>query len=444
MRAEAAASYSRMRYGLATALMGDGLFAYDYGPDGHGDRWWYDEYGLPGGSASTQPATTTLPLPGYLGRAGGAPKVLDGVFHSVDQVSNGNFNLGLNNWIGWVDPNSDAAARFKFSETGGLEGTRAAQIIITDTYGADNVELRQSNKSTVKHRDYTVSFWGRSTQASHPIDVQLIVNPTSGGTGFHVQATLTPEWQFFRLTDESLYTRSDLRLVFQLGSQTGKIWLDNVQFQEGAAGAWARSFENGLAVINPGRVAQTVPLPGLYRKLNGSQAPLFQIRVDENNLQVNGSWVKSPANFSQFDGTVYTTTAPNPLATITYQPNLLYSGDYQVLAWVVPTVTQSSAVSVTIRHAQGVTTVILDETHGEVGWRNLGTYRFNKGDTGRVVLSATGTGLVVADAFKWISTARYNDGQDVTQLVLQPQDAIILQKPQWNEVFLPLLTRQVP
>jgi hypothetical protein len=99
----------------------------------------------------------------------------------------------------------------------------------------------------------------------------LIVDPTPWiNTGFDVQATLTPQWQLFRLSAEALRTRSDLRLVFQLGSKAGKIWLDDIQFKEGAAGAWARSFENGFAVINPGSVAQTVSLPGYYRKLNGN------------------------------------------------------------------------------------------------------------------------------------------------------------------------------
>jgi len=437
MRAEAAASYSRMRYGLATALMGDGLFVYDYD---RGDRWWYDEYGVPGSSGSTQPPTGTLPSRGYLGQPGGAPFKLEGVLHSADQVINGSFNDGLNNWIGWIDPNSGAAARFKVSETGGLGGTAAAHIVISDTYGADNVELRQLNKSTVANHQYTVSFWGRSTQASHPIDVQLIVDPTPWvGTGFHVQATLTPQWQLFRLTDISVRTRNDLRLVFQVGSETGKIWLDDIQFQEGEAGAWARSFEHGLAVINPGSVAQTVRLPGLYRKLNGSQAPLFQARLDDNDLLANGNWVKSAANFSQFGSTVYTTLGPNPLATVTYQPNLLYGGTYQVLAWVVPTATQSSAVDITIHHADGETTVTLDETQGEIGWRDLGTYRFEAGTSGHAVLSASGEGLVVADAFKWVSTARYNDGQTVQQIDLQPQDAIILQRV--HDIFLPVLTR---
>ena len=443
MRAEAAASYSRMRFGLATALMGDGLFAYDYGPDGHGDRWWYDEYGMPGGGDSTQPPTNTLPPRGYLGQPGGAPMMLDGVLHSTDQVINGNFDNGLNGWIGWVDPDSVAAARFKVSETGGLGGSAAAQVVISDTDNIDSIELRQLNKSTVAHHQYTVSFWGRSSQASHPIDVQLIADLAPWtNTGFHVQATLTPQGQVFRLTAEALRTRSDLRLVFQVGSKTGKVWLDDIQFQEGAAGAWARSFENGLVVINPGSVAQTVPLPRFYRKFNGSQAPLFQARLADNDLIVNGDWIKSPAGFAQFGSTVYITTGPKPLATIIYQPNLLYGGTYQVSAWVVPSTTQSSTVNITIHQADGETTVTLDETQGAIGWRDLGTYRFNAGDSGRAVLSATGNGLVVADAFKWISTARYNDGQAVKQIDLQPQDAIVLLKA--PEIFLPLLARDAP
>jgi hypothetical protein len=358
-------------------------------------------------------------------------------------VINGHFDTGLNNWIGWIDPNSGAAARFKVSDMVGPDGTPSAHVVISNTYDTANVELRQLNKSTVAHREYTVSFWGRSSQASHPIDVQLIVDPAPWiGTGFHGQATLTPQWQLFRLSGEALRTRSDLRLVFQLGSETGKVWLDDIQFQEGAAGVWARSFENGLVVINPGSVAQTVSLPRFYRKLSGSQAPLFQARLDDNDLIVNGNWIKSPASFTQFGSTVYTTTGPNSLATVTYQPNLLYSGIYHVLAWVVPTITQSSGVSITLDHAGGRTTITLDETQGPIGWRDLGAYRFNAGSAGRAVLSATGNGLVVADAFKWISAARYNDGQAVKQLDLQPQDAVVLLKG--HEHFLPLVAANAP
>ena len=40
-----------MRFGLGTALMGDGYYAYDYGPTSHGQTWWYDEYDAGAGSS---------------------------------------------------------------------------------------------------------------------------------------------------------------------------------------------------------------------------------------------------------------------------------------------------------------------------------------------------------------------------------------------------------
>lgn len=51
--------HGRMRFGLATALMGDGYFAYDLHTRWRGQRWWYPEYdaplGYPTGPAARQP-----------------------------------------------------------------------------------------------------------------------------------------------------------------------------------------------------------------------------------------------------------------------------------------------------------------------------------------------------------------------------------------------------
>jgi len=70
--AEAQASYQRMRFGLTSALMGDGYYSFDFGPMIHGFPWWYDEYGAPVGSQGL-----TLPPHGYLGQPIGAPLLLD-------------------------------------------------------------------------------------------------------------------------------------------------------------------------------------------------------------------------------------------------------------------------------------------------------------------------------------------------------------------------------
>ncbi|MFA5128342.1 MAG: putative glycoside hydrolase [Patescibacteria group bacterium] len=38
--------YARMRFCLASTLLGDGYFSFDYGDQAHNQTWWYDEYGV--------------------------------------------------------------------------------------------------------------------------------------------------------------------------------------------------------------------------------------------------------------------------------------------------------------------------------------------------------------------------------------------------------------
>ena len=102
-------------------------------------------------------------------------------------------------------------------------------------------------------------------------------------------------------------------------------------------------------------------------------------------------------------------------------------------------------MAVTVRHARGEAVVLLDQTAGEVGWHSLGAYDLDAGEREGAVLAATGDGTVVADAFKWVSLARYNDGGQVNQITLQPQDGIVLlsecYQPDWR-VYLPLVEMQ--
>jgi hypothetical protein len=51
-------SWQLMRYGLATALLNDGYYSFDFGDRDHGQTWWYDEYDV------------------ILGKATGAPRIL--------------------------------------------------------------------------------------------------------------------------------------------------------------------------------------------------------------------------------------------------------------------------------------------------------------------------------------------------------------------------------
>lgn len=52
-------SLQAMRYGLATALLSAGYYAYDYGPNDHGQLWSYDEYDNGAGSSLASSLTDT-------------------------------------------------------------------------------------------------------------------------------------------------------------------------------------------------------------------------------------------------------------------------------------------------------------------------------------------------------------------------------------------------
>ena len=426
---EAAASYQRMRFGLTTALMGAGLFFYDL-REVEGPAVWYDEFGAPG---TGQP--TSLPPRGYLGQPSGDAFLLVDELDSPDQILNGDFEDGLTDWSFWVNTTAGAAATADIDPQAGVSGSAALHAAVSSATGLGDVLLSQYDKTMVAGQSYTLSFWARS-EVTQTLAVRI-------GDGFRVETSVTPVWQHFHLWDDATVTSSDGELAFGLGASTGELWLDDVQLKAGALGVWARSFENGLVVINSTREAQTAPLPGGYCKLRGSQAPLFQARLDDDQAQASVGWSEHEASDSQFGSTVHTAPGASG-ATVTYAPVLAHSGTYEVLAWVAPAATQSSGVLVTIRHAQGETVVLLDQTTGEVGWHSLGRYTFKAGEQGQAVIAATGSGIVVADAFKWVSAARYNDGTRTSEVDLQPLDGIVLlsscYEPDWQG-YLPLVLR---
>lgn len=418
MKAEAAADYRRMRFGLTTALMSDGLFYFQYEPT-RGHSWWYDEFGATAGQEDA-------PLPrGYLGYPTSEAELLVDQLQTPSQIENGDFANGLERWGWWVDSGAGVVATVRVDPTGGIEGTPAALVEVQRAAAPWSVLVYQRDIETTADEFYTLSFWARSEFTRTVRAKVAMAGPPGTDYGFNRSARITQEWQRFVLTDDVSVTAFDGELDLMVGDSEGRLWLDDIQFQSGSLGVWARSFDNGLAVINTTREAQAVPLPGTYCKLNANQAPLFQTRVDDDEALASEGWRVDPASNDQFGRTVYRTVGGTP-ATVTYRPNLVYEEAYHVLAWVAPESALSRSVSVAISHAAGETVVTLDQSTGEPGWRDLGGYLFPEGRTASAVLSATGEGDVVADAFKWVSVARYNDGARISEITLQPQDGIIL------------------
>lgn len=69
---ESIGDYRLMRYGLASALLGNGYYSFDAGDSGHARTWWYDEYdavlGAPKSSSRRIVGTGTAIAPGVWAR----------------------------------------------------------------------------------------------------------------------------------------------------------------------------------------------------------------------------------------------------------------------------------------------------------------------------------------------------------------------------------------
>ena len=79
--------------------------------------------------------------------------------------------------------------------------------------------------------------------------------------------------------------------------------------------------------------------------------------------------------------------------------------------------------------------VLLDQTSGDIGWHSLGAYSFSAGKIGSASIIPTGTGIVTADALKWVSTTRFNDGSGVDVITLPPLDGIVLLDDMYGPCF---------
>ncbi|MHB8766752.1 MAG: golvesin C-terminal-like domain-containing protein [Deferrisomatales bacterium] len=79
----------------------------------------------------------------------------------------------------------------------------------------------------------------------------------------------------------------------------------------------------------------------------------------------------------------------------------LPGGNYEVYLWWTAYWSRSPIVPVTIRHADGTATVIVDETKNGGQWNHLGTWRFSAGSSGWVELSGRG-GQASADAVRFV------------------------------------------
>ena len=115
------------------------------------------------------------------------------------------------------------------------------------------------------------------------------------------------------------------------------------------------------------------------------------------NVSSVGTW--STSTWSSFWGENFYTNEPGTGAEVfTWTPDVPLAGNYKVFArWTPASMNRATDAPYTIHHADGSTTVRVDQTAGG-GWVLLGTFAFAPGANHRIELSDDANNRVLADA----------------------------------------------
>ncbi len=134
-----------------------------------------------------------------------------------------------------------------------------------------------------------------------------------------------------------------------------------------------------------------------------------EVIVDNPAAVRTGTWVLNQNMTSGFYGTTYDHdgNTNKGSCTATYTPTLTGTGYRDVYVRYCGGSNRASNARYTAHHASGTApTVLVNQRVGSGTWVKIGTWNFNNGTGGSVVLSNTSTdGVVIADAVRFVNVA---------------------------------------
>ena len=149
--------------------------------------------------------------------------------------------------------------------------------------------------------------------------------------------------------------------------------------------------------------------------------------LDNEDAVFVGDWTQAPST-ECYGRTIQYTLSGTGSLTATYTPNIPQAGDYDVYAWWTRHGNRATNAPYTVNHSGGSDVVLVNQEEGGGGWTYLGTYHFNAGTGGSVMLSDDADEYVMADAIKWqLSSIKQNVtlGDDADGYVMA--DAILFE-----------------
>ncbi len=415
-----------MRFGLALTLLNDGFFAHEFGDTWHGNDWWYDELNYNLG----------YPL-------GPAQRVDVGGPTPTNLLVNGSFESPIiDPWRTWN--NSGCASSLAWQNGDAAVGSACARCDISQTTGTDwHIEFAQYNRSLVQGVSYDLTFWARSSQPRYLTVSSQKGSPDWRNYGLYQRLAITTNWQPHTATFTATETVSDARVQFFLGETTGTVWLDGVQLTEHPPDVYRRDFNRGVVLLNATRQPRDVSLGSSLRRLTGSQAPMYEMILDDQDagFSVTGTWTNTVYDsglwraagpfYHSWAGSLHERTGASGEAR--WQLPIAADDTYTISAWwpAAPQATNwtSQATYEVVAGGTALATTNLDQSALGDQWHDIATVQLQATNPAYIRLTSS-SGVCVADALHVRSASHFNNGQPAATVGLQPMDGIILARDQ--------------
>ncbi|MDF3055998.1 MAG: hypothetical protein K0R17_213 [Rariglobus sp.] len=261
-----------------------------------------------------------------------------------------------------------------------------------------------------------VGAWSASTSVPGFQGTNYVSSPTSATSTVRYTPTIASAGNYEVFARWTQLANRATTVPYQITSASGTVTVPKDQTAQGSQ--WVSL---GVFPFNTGTTGNVLisatSSPG-YTIADAvrftQQAQPVDIVVDASDptgVTTTGAWTGSSTT-AGYHGTnaLNDGNTKSGTQTVTFTPNLPTSGTYEVFAWWPAATNRSPSVPFKVTHASGNQTINVDQRANGSQWYSLGTYTFNAGTTGNVLITNAYTGplpipsqcYVIADAVRFV------------------------------------------
>jgi hypothetical protein len=136
--------------------------------------------------------------------------------------------------------------------------------------------------------------------------------------------------------------------------------------------------------------------------------------ADSSGVEITGAWTSSTSNSGFYRSDyIHDGNTGKGAKSVRFRPDLPLAGNYRVYLRWTASGNRADNVPVDIHCADGTHTIIVNQQVDHGGWALLGTFPFELGSEGTIVIRTTGTtAYVIADAMAVAAAFDLNPGFD--------------------------------